>query len=174
MLLVALFVGPTTAGDPTPFSARAGLDVAQDAALSWAPDAQLIYLENDENVRADGTAERWGYLFYSEGKGKARGYSVRNGKILEATDLGFDFEAPPLPEVWIDSHDALIAAEKKAAKYREKHGGRLSTMLLIRGAFHDKKPDAATWAFLYTSESEPALVVIVDADKGKVVRTWRG
>jgi hypothetical protein len=168
-------VAPASAGDPVPFTARDGLDVAWDAARTWAHDARLIYVENDETVRADGKSARWGYLFYSERVGKARGYSVRSGKILEAADLGFDFEAPPLAGGWIDSHEALVAAEKKAgSKYRQQHGGTLSTMLLIRGAFDDKKPNATTWAFLYTSETEPALVVIVDAAKGKVVRTWRG
>ena len=69
-------------------------------------DAHLIYVENDEDVSADGTSVRWGYLFYSPGRAKARGYSVRNGKILEATDLAFDFDAPPLAEDWIDSQAA--------------------------------------------------------------------
>ena len=175
MALLVCLAAPSLAGDPVPFTARVGLELAQDAATSWAPDAQLIYLENDEEVAEDGTAVRWGYLFYSESKERARGYSIRDGKILEASDLGFDFAAPPLPDEWIDSAKALAAAERKVgARYRLEHGGRLATMLLIRGAFHDKKPDATTWAFLYTSDTEPALVVVVDANKGKVVRTWRG
>ena len=175
ILLLVSLATPLAAGDPVPFTARAGLELAKDAAHSWSPDAQLIYIENDEMVATDGTAVRWGYLFYSGSKGKARGYSIRDGKILEAADLGFGFEAPPLPDDWIDSERALAAAEKKAgAKYRAEHGGSLSTMLLVRGAFHDKKPNATTWAFVYTSDAEPSLIVIVDAKKGKAVRTWRG
>ena len=175
VLLLTCLVGPSIAGDPTPFTARAGLELARDAARTWAPDTYLIYLENDEAIMADGTATRWGYLFYSESKDKARGYSVRNGKILEATDLGFNFEAPPVPDAWIDSGEALRAAEKKAGrKYRREHAGRLSSMLLIRGAFNDQKPNATTWTFLYISDTAPALFVVVDAARGKVVRTWRG
>jgi len=174
-LVLAGAAGPSHAGDPIPFSARSGLDVARDAELTWAPDAHLVYVENDEHVSADGTAVRWGYLFYSPGRAKARGYSVRNGKILEATDLEFDFDAPPLAEEWIDSQAALNAAEKKAGqKYCLEHGGKLSAMLLIRGAFDEKKPDASTWALVYTSNSEPALFVVVDAAKGEVIRMWRG
>jgi hypothetical protein len=174
-VVLAGVVQPSAAGDSAPFTARAGLDLAQDAAGSWAADARLVYLENDEDVGADGSAIRWGYLFYSERKGKARGYSVRDGKILEAADLGFEFDAPPLADTWIDSHEALIKAEKKAGeKYRRDHGGRLSTMLLIRGAFNDSEPDATTWTLLYTSDTEPALFVVIDAAKGKVVKTWRG
>lgn len=164
-----------TAGEHTPFSARSGLEVARDAALSWAPDARLVYLENDEDVALSGNAVRWSYLFYSAGKGKARGYSVRDGKILEAADLGFDFDAPPLPERWVDSAEALAAAEKKAGrKYRDEKGGRLASMLLIRGAFYDKKPDATTWTLVYQAPDHPTLFVVVDAAEGKVVRTWRG
>jgi hypothetical protein len=163
------------AGDPAPYSARTGLDAARDAALTWAADARLVYLENDEDVALNGSATRWGYLFHSADKGRARGYSVRDGKILEAADLGFDFEAPPLPENWVDSSDALIAAEKKAGrKYREESGGHLANMLLIRGAFYDKKPDTTTWALVYKAENQPTLFVVVDATEGKVVRTWRG
>jgi hypothetical protein len=174
-LSVASLVQPAAAGDPAPFSARAGLDAARDAAVTWSPDARLVYLENDETVDADGTAVRWGYLFYSESRGKARGYSVRDGKILEASDLGFDFDAPPLPDEWIDSAAALAAAEASAgATYRAKQNGQLESMLLMRGAFHTRKPDATTWALVYTSETAPTLFVVIDAVGGKVVRTWRG
>lgn len=174
-VLLAFLAGNSVARDPAPFTARAGLELAWDAARSWSSDAQLIYLENDEDVAANGMAVRWSYLFYSPSRGKARGYSVRDSKILEAADLGFDFEAPPLPNVWIDSEAALTAAEKKAGlKYREEHSGRLSTMLLIRGAFDDKKPDASTWTLVYTSDANPSLFVVVDAADGHVVKTWRG
>jgi dipeptidyl aminopeptidase/acylaminoacyl peptidase len=172
LLACALCAG---AGEPVRFSARAGLEVARDAAASWAPDAQLVYLENDEMVGPDGQAIRWGYLFYSPLKAKARSYSVRDGKILEAADLSFDFEPVPLSEDWIDSHAARVAAEQKAGeKYCREFNGHLATMLLIRGAFHEKKPDATTWALVYEAAAQPPLFVIVDASNGDVVRTLRG
>lgn len=169
--------GPTTvrAGKPAPFTARAGLEVAHDAAVTWAPDARLVYVENDEDVAQDGAAVRWGYLYYSSRAGKARGYSVRDGKILEAFDLGFDFDAPPLADEWIDSAAALEAADYKAGrKYCLEHNGHLSSMILIRGAFYEKKPDTSTWTLVYTSDTDPTLFVVVDAAKGDVVKTWRG
>jgi hypothetical protein len=173
--LLAGTTAPARGGDEAPSSARAGLEIARDAALTWAADARLVYLENDEPVSADGTAVRWGYLFHSQNRGKARGYSVKDGKIIEAFDLGFDFDAPPLPDSWVDSAAALAAAQEKAgARFCLEHGGSLSSMLLVRGAFYDREPDASTWALVYTSATEPALFVVVDAAKGKVVRTWRG
>jgi hypothetical protein len=175
IVLLAMSPQATRAGDPVPFSARTGLDVARDAALTWSPDARLVYLENDEPVDNNGTAVRWGYLYYSASRGKARGYSVRDGKILEAADLGFDFDAPPLADAWVDSQVALLAAEEKAgARFRTEQGGRLASMLLVRGAFYDREPDASTWALVYTSDNAPTLFVVVDAANGKVVRTWRG
>jgi hypothetical protein len=158
-----------------PFSARAGLDVAVNAAHAWATDAQLVYLENDEVVGPDGNAGRWGYLFYSENRGRARGYSIRDGKLDEASDLDFELDAPPVADTWVDSGTALAAAEQKAGtKYCVENNGRLATMLLIRGAFHEQTPDATTWAVVYTSPTAPALFVVVDAAKGGVVRMWRG
>ncbi len=178
VIIAALFAAVAVsarAGDPSPFSARAGLEIARDAAESWAADAQLVYLENDEMVGPDGRAIRWGYLFYSPVKAKARGYTVREGKVLEASDLSFDFEPVPLMEEWIDSHAARVAAEQKAGqKYCREFNGHLAAMLLIRGAFHEKKPDATTWAVVYASDSQPMLFVIVDASNGDVVRTLRG
>jgi hypothetical protein len=175
LLLALVFAVPAASGEHVPFSARSGVDVARDAALSWAADARLVYLENDEGVALDGNASRWSYLFHSAEKGKARGYSVRDGKILEAADLGFDFDAPPLPEQWLDSAAAIAAAEKKAGrKFREEKGGRLASALLIRGAFYDKKPDATTWTLVYQAPDQPTLFVVVDAAEGKVLRTWRG
>jgi len=175
VLVVAPLVAAAGKDDATPVTARTGLDAARDAAHAWAADARLVYLENDEDVRPDGTAQRWGYLFFSASRGKARGYSIHDGKLDEASDIGFDFDAPPVSDTWIDSGAALVAAEKKAgARFRTEYGGRLTTMLLIRGAFHDQEPDATTWALVYTADHAPALFVVVDAKSGDVVKTWRG
>jgi len=165
------------AGDPpvaVPLSARQGLDLVRDAARAWQPDAALIYLENDEALDAGGYAGRWGYLFYSVAEDAARGYSVRNDKIVSADYLSFAFEAPPLSSEWIDSDAALSAAAKKAGDYRKEFGGRATTLLLMRGGFDDKKPDLTTWTVVYTADGAPSLFVVVDASNGKVKKVWRG
>ncbi|NNE43969.1 MAG: PepSY domain-containing protein, partial [Gemmatimonadetes bacterium] len=162
------------AGDALPFTARHGEDLARDGAAAWADDARLIYVENDEGVDALGTAERWGYLFYSPALDAARAYSVRGDEIRTATDLEFDFAAPPLPGEWIDSAQALAAAEEKGAKFREKHGGSVTSMFLVRGLLYPENPDVPTWAVVYGSPTTSGLWVVVDAVSGKVVKTWRG
>lgn len=176
ILLLCLLAMPARAGEHARFGASDGVDLARAAAQAWSADARLVYLENDEPVDAAGRAVRWGYLFYSEDQDAARGYTLRDGEILEASDLEFGIEdPPPLADSWIDSGEALAAAEDKAGrKYRTEEAGHLSTMLLIRGAFHHEKPDLSTWTLLYESASAPALWVVVDAQSGKVLRTWRG
>ncbi len=165
---------PAAAAPPPPFAARDGLDLAREAARTWAADAELVYVENDEPLLADGSAARWGYLFRSRAADAARGYSVRDGRIVAAADLGFDFEAPPIAGEWVDSAAALAAADVAAADYCRRHGGRLASMLLIRGAFNEQHPDGTTWTVVYTSDTAPSLLVVVDAARGEVVRTLKG
>jgi hypothetical protein len=177
LLTAAVLAGslPAGAGEAPHFAARTGLVVATAAAQSWAVDARLIYVENDADVDSTGTSERWGYLFFSKSLDRARAYSVRNGRIVTAENLEMKFEAPPLTDAWLDSGQALAAAEKEAGlEFRAKQGGELSTMLLVRGVFQDGDPDLTTWAVVYRTASGPSLFVVVDAASGRVRRTWRG
>jgi len=162
------------AGEPTPFAAQAGLDIASEAARTWAADAELVYVENDEALGADGSAARWGYLFRSRAADASRAYSVRDGRIVEAANLGFDFEAPPIAGPWIDSGKALEAADRAAADYCRKNGGRLANMLLVRGAFNERRPDGTTWTVVYVSDTAPSLLVVIDAANSEVLRTLKG
>jgi hypothetical protein len=175
LVLLGLVAAPALAGDRPPFQARAGIAIAQQAAHAWAGDAILVYLENDEPVGETGAAERWGYLYFSPSQEKARVYSVREGKILVAENLEMLFDAPPVATNWIDSNAALSVAEGVGGRmYCQQHQGKLSTMLLMRGAFHSGDPNQTTWTLIYTSPHAPSLFVVVDAVEGKVRRTWRG
>jgi len=175
-VLVALFaVTPVARAEAPAVAARAGLDLARAAAAAWAPDAYLTYVENDEDLDDAGGCPRWGYLFHSPSLDKSRVYSVRDGKILVAENLDMKFEAPALAADWIDSAQALAAADKGPGRgFRTRHQGRLTTMLLMRGAFQDGDPDETTWTLIYTAPDAPALFVVVDATGARVRRTWRG
>lgn len=164
-----------TAGDHVPYPARARVEIANVAAQAWAGDASLVYIENDEMLDASGSAVRWGYLFYSPALKTSRAYSVRDDKILVAENLEVKFEAPPLGSPWIDSGAALAAAEAHGGEaFRRDHQGSLKTMLLMRGVFDDKQPDATTWTLIYSAPGTASLFIVVDAADGKVRRTWRG
>jgi hypothetical protein len=175
-LFVALLAAtPASAKPPAPIAARTGLDLAWAAARAWATDAELVYVENDEDVDAAGAAARWGYLFVSPSGGRARAWSVREGRIAAAENVEMALEAPPLPASWIDSDAALAAADREAGRaFRNGARGHLSTMLLMRGAFDESDPDRTTWTLVYTAPGAPSLWVVVDAAEGKVRRTWRG
>jgi len=175
VLLSWLAVASAHGGNRIPYQARAGLDLASAAARIWSADAALVYLENDESVGDDGSAQRWGYLFYSPALQKSRAYSIRAGAILVAEDLDMKFEAPAVNTGWIDSGAALAAADQAAGKkFRQDHHATLSTMLLSRGAFSADDPDETTWTVIYSSPDAPSLFVLVEAAGGKVRRTWRG
>lgn len=175
VLAFGMTAPPTYAGDPTPFTARQGRSLATEAAGAWAWDADLVWIESDEPVAVTGASVRWGYLFYSETRDEARAYSLRNGEIRVASDLAFDFPAPPISAKWIDSGVALAAADDdKGNDFRREHAGELRSMMLVRGLLHPDDPDATTWAVVYDSPSTSGLWVVVDAATGKVVKTWRG
>ena len=175
--LVAFATLAATTGAATfeSFAARSGLDAARSGARAWADDAELVYVENDDAVDDRGAAPRWGYLFHSPSLGRSRVYSVREKRILVAENLEMKFPAPPVSGQWIDSEAALRSAEDgPGLAFRRDHGGRLETMLLMRGAFRDDDPDATNWTLVYAAASGPSLFVVVDAVDGKVRRTWRG
>jgi hypothetical protein len=176
VLAAAGLIAPSEAATRRqPVAAHSGLVFAEAAAQVWAPDAALVYVENDEDVVAPGIATRWGYLFYSAGLGKARGYSVRDGRIVVAEDLAMTFAAPPVAVRWVDSEAALAAADGHGGReYCRAHAGQVGTMLLARGTFQQDSPDLTTWTIVYTSPSAPSLFIVVDAVQGKVCRTWRG
>jgi hypothetical protein len=173
--VVLLLAIPAAAGDHVAVHARAGLDLAQAAATIWAPDAYLVYLENDEPLDTHGATTRWGYLYYSPTLMKSRAYSVRDGRIVVAEDLGMKFEAPPIAGGWIDSEAAFQASDEGPARdFVFVNDARLVTMLLLRGAIEENQPDRTTWMLVYTAPNLPSLFVILDATDGKVLRTWRG
>ena len=177
LALAALSLAARVSGGDAgpPIAARAGLELASAAAQAWSADAVLVYVENDESLGDAGVSPRWSYLFYSPTDDRARVWSVRSDKIAAAENLDMRFDAPPVSAGWLDSGPALAAAERGGgAEFRKAHGGKLETMLLMRGAFSEDDPDVTTWTFVYRATGAPSLFVVVDATDGKVQRTWRG
>jgi hypothetical protein len=173
LLVVSTTAVPATAGSPA-VAARMGLELAREAAQAWSADARLVYVENDESLDATGRASRWGYLFHSPALGRARVWSVRDGRIVTAENLDLRFDAPPVGADWLDSDAALAAAEKGGGGgFRREFKGRLATMLLMRGVAAEGDPEATTWTFVYGAPGAPSLYVVVDAATGRVRRAWR-
>lgn len=176
LVALALAARPAAAAKHAPFAARTGLATALSAASVWADDAALVVVENDEDVDGAGLAPRWGYLFASPSRGKARAYSVRDGRIVVAEDFDLQLAAPPVAGEWIDSEAALAAADEHAGRTwcRDHVGARATTVLLSRGPFQPGDPDETTWTVVYTADGQPSLFVVVDAREAHVRRTWKG
>lgn len=169
-----LLAGVSHAGERA-IAVSAVHDLASSSARSWADDARLVYVENDADVDATGLASRWGFLFYSASRDEARAYSLRDGRVVRADDLSFDFDAAPLADDWIDSDDALRRAEKEGgAAYRSDHAAELRTMLLTRGLMHLDDPDRTTWTCVYDAPGQPSLWIVLDARNGDLLRRWKG
>ena len=154
--------------------ARTGLALAAEAARAWAPDAALVWVENDETPAVGGASARWGYLFYSAAEERARAYSVKDGKIVTAENLDMTFDAPPVAADWIDSGRAFAAADEARAKQIVQQPSKLANLVLARGTMDAQNPDRTTWTLVYATPNQPSLFVVVDATSGKVLRTWKG
>ena len=174
-LALGLLLAATAAAEERGVDVRDVLDLAQDAARAWADDARLVYLENDEPVDARGRSARWGLLYWSAVRDEARAYSLREDEVQRAEDLGFDFAPPALAADWIDSEQArLHADEAGGSAFVRDHGGRLRTMLLVRGVLHLDDPERTTWTCVYDAPSQPSLWIVLDATNGEVLRRWKG
>src|SRR6056297_2452643 len=177
-LIHLILLGTSATGaraDEAPVAAADVAELATAAARAWSDDARLVYVENDARVGVDGRAARWGFLFWSKTRDEARGYSLRDGDVVEARPLGFDFDVPPLTAGWIDSDEALRHADEAGgAEYRELHAARLRNMVLTRGLLHLDEPDRTTWTCVYDADGQPSLWIVVDAASGDVLRRWKG
>lgn len=173
--VLILALAGTVSASETAVGTHDVLALAASAARAWADDAQLVYVENDEPVLADGTSPRWGLLYWSGSRGQSRAYSLRADKVQRAEDLDFDFAPPPLAAEWIDSREALRRADGAGGtRYRTEFGGRLRSMVLVRGVLHLDDPRRTTWTCVYDAPQQPSLWVVLDAQSGKVLRTWKG
>jgi hypothetical protein len=166
--LVASLCLPATVGSDTLRSARGCLDVALRAADAWADDAQLVWVENDAPVDAEGRADAWGFLFFSPEQGAMRSYSVREGILALADDHAVTAPAPAL-ETWVDSGDIARRAWERADEKCES-GCALETLLVVRGVFSHE----TTWVAVFQPASGPRLFVVMNAADGKLIRDWRG
>lgn len=159
-------LGATPAGAAE--TARTWLGVALHAADTWADDAQLVWVENDASMDANGRADAWGFLFYAPSLHAMRSYSVRDGILVQAQDQPLSVVAPPI-EAWIDSDVATRQAWRRAIDTWGEDV-RLENLLLVRGVFapHD------AWVAVFARGEGPRLFVVCDAKSGDVLRAWRG
>jgi hypothetical protein len=159
-----LGVAPAEAAE----TARAWLEVAVHAADAWADDAQLVWVENDASLDAEGRAAAWGFLFYAPSLHAMRSYSVQDGALVQAQDQKVSIAAPVIG-TWIDSDVPTRQAWRRAVDTWGE-GVRLESLLLVRGVF---APEDA-WVAVFARDEGARLFVVCDAKSGDVLRAWRG
>lgn len=122
---LAFAVGPTLA-QGAGATAKAGLAQAQQAAQKWQKDAILVSVSTLE-ANPDGTAEKWGYIFYSPKAKQGYSIDVKGGKIVNAMEVG-----PHIKDAvgeFVDSDKAIAEAKKNGLKSK----GRPPMSLMVMG-----------------------------------------
>lgn len=158
LLCAVLLAGSITASDAhaAGATAKGGLKVAVEAARKWQADAVLTGVSTWK-AGADGTAEKWNYMFYSPKSGKAYSVDVKNNKAVETMEVN--------PHVkdgvgeFVDSDKAIQESKKNGLK------GKPDVMSLIVMGQATKTP-AAYWSIV--SQSGSVLVsFVIDGKSGK-------
>ena len=169
VLASAVVLSSPATSEPTWPTARNSLAIASKAADVWVDDAHLVWIENDDDLDAQGHSRAWGYLFYSESLGAMRSWSVQQGKLQKPQDHSVRAAAPALDLQWIDSNAAVDLVWHQARKDAEVDWSLVS-LVLVRGVFDAQQ----TWVAVFDNGEGPRLHVVLRASNGDLLRRWRG
>jgi len=156
---------------PRATTARANLSAANQAAQTWAADAQMVMLANHQSsLDPAGEAAMWFFLYYSASLDSAQAFILGNGVVFWQGNPGWE---PPskvaLPSNWIDSGLAIAVAETHGgAAYRAAQQDVWVQAWLSRN-FYPWDPSRAVWSFNYNSTTAPPLGFWVDAVSGALL-----
>jgi hypothetical protein len=160
---------PAPRGLPAPVkrfrSPRSGLDVPRDAA----PGERRARSTENERTCADGTAARWGYLFTRRAGEGARLFGAKQ-EDPGATDLEFDFDAPPLAENGSTARPRSTQPGRPG-RIAASSGGKLSAMPSSQPSTRRSRMRA--WAFRSRLEQRTRALRRGGRRKGEIIRMWR-
>jgi hypothetical protein len=155
-------------------AAMANLDVANAAALSWSPNAELVAVQSgDIGVHRSGLSSEWKYTYFSSGVTEAYEVRVQEGVILFEgfPSLGFLRSTQALPENWLDSPGASSTADTESGNFRSQYPRHYVEAQLSREIV-PTNPQRTVWQFQYwDNDSGFNVIVLVDAETGLVVGT---
>jgi nucleoside 2-deoxyribosyltransferase len=156
-LFVALAAFPLSA-EAAGQTAKAGLAQANAEAQKWRKDAVLVNVSTLQ-TDSDGTAAKWGYMYYST-KGKM-GYSVdvKGGKIAGTMEVNPHIKDAVGAE-FVDSDKAMSEAKKNGLTLK----GKAAMSLIVMGQA-TKKP-WVSWSIVGGYEKGD-VSVLVDGKTGK-------
>lgn len=140
--------------------AKAGLAQAQAQSLAWKPDAILVQVMTLSG-NADGTAEKWAYLFHSPQSKRGYRVDVKNGKVDRTLETSAGLR-DRLDAEFIDSMKAV--AEAKANGLQVK----TPSMMTLHTMYTRTKREGPYWSVFGSVEDTKAT--IIDGRTGKFVR----
>ncbi len=153
----------SSSGDLT---AQEAFDKAFSKAKKWSSDAELVSMDNFAgSSETDGKAGRWIVKFNSKKKNKGFVvHVVSGGKILQKSEEDLYTNREPIKGKWMDSPEAVSIALKNGG------GKSVRSTWLGLGAYKGK----AFWTVKFSHNSGQPSWVKIDAESGKVTRTWEG
>jgi hypothetical protein len=157
IFVIACYQSPALATDNT---AKAGLAQAQASAKKWKADATLVQLLTFTG-NADGTADKWTYVFHSSKAKRGYNVNVSDGKVVQALDVSASF-TNSVSSDFIDSVEVIAEAKKNGLKVKGK------AMMMLHVMLQGTKNEGAYWNILGDMTEENSM--ILDAKTGKFYR----
>ncbi|MGA1998186.1 MAG: hypothetical protein ABSH45_20660 [Bryobacteraceae bacterium] len=168
---------------PQPVTGQSGLYKMDQLARAWAPDAQVLKLDNvhlTEVPEVPDKAAEWEATFVSPSRAIAKSYtwsavdiepSLHKGTFPGAEEpySGSHGASPFLiAAVKIDTDAALATAKTKAAEYEKKNPGMLISYVLEKT---DRFPDPVWRVIWGESLGTSGYSVYIDATTGAYLET---
>ncbi len=142
-------------------TARAGLELAQQAAKKWKADAMLVGVST-YGAAMDGTAPKWTYTFFSSKTNQGYMVDIKDGKLVDSLEVrphikdsvGVDF---------LDSNQIMEKAQKNGLQIK----GKPVMSLLVMGQATGRP---RTYWTVGGTFSEGEVSVILDARDGSLLK----
>jgi hypothetical protein len=156
-------------------TARDYYDSAEQAALAWHPDSELLYLlGTGEEMHLAGESILWMYIFESDTDDSMLLVTVSLGIPLIAEEIIDTISVlNPLPDNWVDSDVAVSVAEANGGSdWRATTGSNLLIATAGRG-FYLKDIYRPVWLISYSDTTEVGnnLYIHVDAVTGEFIES---
>jgi hypothetical protein len=153
-------------------TALANLSTAQQAALLWAADAQLVLVAAPPGgfSPVDGASPAWVFRYYSAAKDSLRQFFIFFGNLTGQNNV-IGGPIQPIPPGWLDSDKTAPVAESLGgANFRQTHSDAQTEAWL--GYVNPANPNRLFWNFRYHASAPPpdSLIIYVDALTGVNVR----
>ncbi|MBI3392389.1 MAG: hypothetical protein HY039_04305 [Nitrospirae bacterium] len=156
LLLVALVALPLSA-EAAGQTAKAGVAQAGAEAQKWQKDAVLVNVSTLQ-ANPDGTAAKWGYMYYSAKAKKGYTVDVKDGKVVETLEVN-----PYIKDAvgeFADSDKVMAEAKKNGLKVK----GKAAMSLMMMGQA-TKSPGTA-WSVVGGYEKGD-VSILLDGKTGK-------